>query len=91
MKPAAKLLLVRCPSQEIVISKTKEVEMYRSHNYIKHFVDKIDNVKNINPSLPVHWLVGIRKHDDANQLDDKQRHTGFDYYEYDMPKFGTPG
>ena len=28
---------------------------------------------------------------DANQLDGKQRHTGFDYYEYDMLKFGTPG
>ena len=26
-----------------------------------------------------------------NQLDGKQRHTGFDYYEYDMPKFGIPG
>ena len=24
-------------------------------------------------------------------MDDKQRHPGFDYYEYDMPKFGTTG
>ena len=30
------------------------------------------------------------KHD-ANQLDGKQRHTGFDYYEYNLPKFGIPG
>ena len=28
---------------------------------------------------------------DADQLDGKQPHTGFDYYEYDMPKIGTPG
>ena len=27
----------------------------------------------------------------GNQLDGKERHTGFDYNEYDMPKFGTPG
>ena len=30
------------------------------------------------------------KHE-ANQLDGEQRHTRFDYYEDDMPKFGTPG
>ena len=35
----------------------------------------------------LHWQV--EKHD-ANQLDGKQRHTGFDYYEYNMPKFCTP-
>ena len=29
------------------------------------------------------------KHE-ANQLDGKQRHIGFNYFEYDMPKFGTP-
>ena len=28
---------------------------------------------------------------DANQLDGKQRHIRFNYYEYDMSKFGTPG
>ena len=27
----------------------------------------------------------------ANQLDGEQRQSGFDYYEYNMPKFGTPG
>ena len=37
---------------------------------------------------PLHWQDG--KHE-ANQLDGKQRHTGFDYYEYNMPKFVTPG
>ena len=33
----------------------------------------------------------VDKHE-ANQLDGKQHHAGFDYNEYDMPKFGiTPG
>ena len=28
---------------------------------------------------------------DTNQSGSKQRHARFYYYEYDMPKFGTPG
>ena len=38
-----------------------------------------------------HSLVSQDGKHDANQLDGKQRHTRFNYYEYDMPKFGTPG
>ena len=34
------------------------------------------------------WL--IVKHE-ATYLDGKQCHTGFDYYEKNMSKFGTPG
>ena len=60
--------------------------MNRSYNHIKNFADNNDVlISNIQ------WL-GWRKltwqhhpKHQANQLDDKQRHTGFDYYEYDMP------
>ena len=80
LRPAPKLLLVRCPNQVNVISKTKEVEMNRSYNHVKHLVDTNDYINTID-SWRLHWQAV--KHD-ANQLDGKQCHTGFDYYEYDM-------
>jgi hypothetical protein len=80
-------MLVRCPSQVNVISKTKDVEMNRYYNHIKHLIDTDRQVKS-EKSSRTQSQAG--KHD-ANQLDCKQRHTGFDYYEYDGPKFGTPG
>ena len=57
------------------------------HNHIKHLVDRNDKVIDISRRR-LHWQVVEH---DANQLDGKQRHAGFDYYEHDMPKFGTPG
>ena len=65
--------------------------MNKSNNHIKHLVDNNEVVNG-----QKHWrgCYGLSLYDqlkhDANQLDDKQRHTRFDYYEYDMPKFGTP-
>ena len=65
--------------------------MNRSYDHIKYFVHNIEVEKRIK-----HWPGGILPtwlHDPkhhANQLDDKQRHTRFDYYEYDIPKIGTP-
>ena len=66
--------------------------MNRSYNHVKHFVDNKDVVDSKNHRHGCHELLWLRDHlkHEANQLDDKQRHTGFDYYEYDMPKFGTP-
>ena len=60
--------------------------MNRFYNHIKHLVETNRYVSGI--SRPLQWQVGNHE---ANQLDGKQRHTGFDYYEYDMLKFGTPG
>ena len=67
--------------------------MNRSYNYIKNLVDNNDEVQG-NPKT---WrrrsslnFYQAGNHD-TNQLDGKQRHTGFNYYEYDMPKFGTSG
>ena len=67
--------------------------MDRSYNHIKHLVDNIKVVKNKTHRPGCHELE-LRLHQahekhGVNQLDDKQRHTGFDYCEYDMPKFGT--
>ena len=68
-----------------VIYKKKEVQMNRSYNHIKHSVENIVN----NIMARLHWQ--DVKHD-ANQLDSKQRHAGFDYHEYDVLEFGTtPG
>ena len=60
--------------------------MNRCCNHIKHLVDTNEKVK----SIQVRRRLNVGKHD-ANQLDGKQRQTGFDYYEYDMPvpKSGT--
>ena len=66
--------------------------MNRSYNHVKHFVENSDVVKSNR-----HWPGAIVSDFDrpqdpkhhVNELDDKQRHTGFDYYEYDMPYFGT--
>ena len=68
------------------ISKTKEVEMNRSYNYIKRLVDR-NGIITSNKG-PIRCQDGKQE---ANQLDGKQRHAGFDYYEYNMPMFGTPG
>ena len=61
--------------------------MNRSYNHIKHLVDNDAII--INSNGPLHWQDPKHK---ANQLDDKQRHAGFDYDEYDVPEFcTTPG
>ena len=58
--------------------------MNRSYNHIKHFIDTNEVVKsNIHRDGVCVWIHD-RKHC-VNHLDDKQGHTGFDYYEYDMP------
>ena len=67
--------------------------MNRSYNHIKRLVDNNDEVhKNLKTwrRRPYHKWIQAGNHD-SNQLDGKQRHTRFNYYEYDMPKFGTPG
>ena len=84
--------------QENVISKTKEVdlEVNRSYNHVKCLVDTDDEVRsNYNTwrrLLTLHSLKFSQAgNHDADQLDGKQRHTGFNNNEYDIPKFGTPG
>ena len=66
--------------------------MNRSYNHIKHFVDTTDYKKSSSDIavLSPRCHVQVANYG-ANQLDDEQRHTGFDYYEYDMPKCGIPG
>ena len=61
--------------------------MNKSYNHIKHFVDTNDYGKGTVPQLRV---VRQQVKHEANHLDGKQRHTGFDHYDYDMSKFGTP-
>ena len=54
-------------------------------------VDSNNNViDSLESRLLLHWHWYI-KQQDPDQLDGKQRHTGFDYYEHDIPKFVTPG
>ena len=65
--------------------------MNRSYNHIKHFADSKEVLKSKKHRpgygcLPIQY--DPKYH--ANQLDDKQCHTRFNYYEYDMLKFGTP-
>ena len=60
--------------------------MKRSYNHIQHVVDNKGVITS--DRGPLQWQ--DVKHD-ANQMDDKQCHTGFDYYEYDMMKFGAVG
>ena len=59
--------------------------MNRSYNHIKHFVDDFNVVisKIRRRGGKQTWIHDRVKHH-ANQLDDQQCHTGFDYYEYDM-------
>ena len=65
-------------------SKTKEVEMNRSYNHIKHFADDKEVLKSkIHRPDDFVWIHDEKHH--TTQLDEKQHHTGFDYYEYDMP------
>ena len=63
----------------------KSWKINRFYNHNNHLVDTNGQVNSVRQ---LHWQVG--KHD-ANQLNGKQRHTGFNYYEYGMPKCGTPG
>ena len=72
----------------IFISKTKK-KLETKKNHIKHLADNNEYVNKIGRRLL--WQIIVKQ--DANQLDGKQRQTGFDYYEYDMPIFGnsTPG
>ena len=58
------------------------------YNHIKHLVDTNDYGNSITIKC-WHSHPEDDKHD-ANYLDDKQRHTGFDYHEYGMLKWGTP-
>ena len=81
-----------------MLSVKKEVEMNRSYNHIKHLVDTHDwliyqseAISHVTIRRLWRQCINFAVKHDANQLDGKQRHTGFDYYEYDMPKFGTPG
>ena len=70
---------------KMLLVKQKEVEMKRSYNHIKHLVDNHGIITSING--PLHWQDA--KHE-ANQLDGKQHHAGFDYDEYDVPEFAPP-
>ena len=63
--------------------------MNRFYNHIKHFADRKDIGKRRRRRIGLFRIRQGVKHD-ANQLDDEQHHTGFDYYEYDMPKFVIP-
>ena len=65
--------------------------MSRSYNHIKHFVDNNDYLQTNCKTWRRRSKFNEAGNHDANQLDGKQRHTGFDYYEYDVPKFGTAG
>ena len=59
--------------------------MNSSYNYIKRLVDSNNIITSTNGSL--------HRQDEkyeTNQLDGEQRHTRFDYYEYNVLKFGTP-
>ena len=62
--------------------------MNRAYNHITYFTDNKDIVKSRRQRRRGLIHQDRVKHH-ANQLDDKQRHTGFDYYEYDMPIFGN--
>ena len=69
--------------------------MNTSYNHIKRLVDTNDegqsDYKTWRGRRP---FLGLKfnqaSNHDANQLDGKQRHTGFNYYENDMLKFVTP-
>ena len=58
--------------------------MNRSYNHVKHLVDNNEAVLNNKQWPGVCGWINDPKHY-ANYLNDKQRHTGLDYYEYDMP------
>ena len=62
------------------------------YSHIKHSVDTSDYyyVVKIQSILRLGLHCQNGEHE-ANQLDGKQRHTGFNYNEYDMPKFGILG
>ena len=64
--------------------------MIRYYNQIKRLVERNDEGQSFFET----WrrLHGPKfKGDHDHNLDGKQRHTGFDYYEYTLPKFVTPG
>ena len=62
--------------------------MNRSYNHIKHFADSnkviINNIHRPGCVGDQTWPYVHEKHH-AKQLDDKQHHAGFEYYEYDLP------
>ena len=56
-------------------------------------VDTSDHVKSGSDIIVLsspRWHAHVADYD-ANQLDDQRSYTGFDYYEYDMPKCSIPG
>ena len=67
--------------------------MNRSYNHIKRLVDTNDEVHSNLKTWSRRPCLKFKQggNYDANQLDGKQRHTRFNYYEYDVLKFGTPG
>ena len=66
--------------------------MNRYYIHINHLVDTSDYVYVVKTYSILRFGLHCQdgKHE-ANQLDGKQRHTGFNYYEYYMPKFGILG
>ena len=70
--------------------------MNRTYNHVKHFVYRSDKFQSIAPNFEstiiTKWLMPCCRQQagnhDANNLDGKQRHTGFNYYEYDVSKPG---
>ena len=67
--------------------------MNRSYNHIKYLVENNDEVIGIYKTLRGRPCLDLNQagNHDVSQLDGKQRHAGFNYYEYDVPKFATPG
>ena len=55
--------------------------MIDRHNYIEHYMDTIDEEIGIISSIIVH-----NGNHESSQLDWKQSHTRFNYYEYDTLK-----
>ena len=68
-------------------------EQRELNNHIKHLVDKYDQVHSNYKTWRHLSRLKLNQagNYDANQMDGKQRHAGFNYYEYDMLKFGIPG
>ena len=55
--------------------------------------DRVQSNRNTWRRLQISYCIKLRQagNNDTNQLDGKQCHTGFDYYEQDMLKFGILG
>ena len=67
--------------------------MNRTYNHIKHLVERNDQIESYNNTLGrkrTRYEQAGKHH--ANQVNGKQRHSGFDYYyESDMLIIGSPG